>query len=259
MPPIGSYDATLEENTVDGYYYLNVTSPSATAFIWSGDSGTPGTGNWDISTSLNWNDNFDSYSEPGMVNFPNITNGGTVTITEDVSPISIDINNASGNPYNFDGSGLITGTTTLSKSGTGIAYFNGAAHDFSGATTISAGAIVKQAEDNTTGNISVANNATFALDGFIACGAGQTITLSGPGATGANYFYPGSALQRGALQAQNGDSTWNGNIALTATGTAAELYLLFWNRTPDDTVTLVGDTDLMDLWRTNCRVRWPGV
>lgn len=50
-----------------------------------------------------------------------------------------------------------------------------------------------------------------------------------------------------------------GDAALTATGTAAELYLLFWNRTPDDTVTLVGDTDLMDLWRTNCRVRWSGV
>jgi len=43
---------------------------------------------------------------------------------------------------------------------------------------------------------------------------------------------------------------------LTATGSAAELYLLFWNRTPDDTVELVGDTDLMDVWRANNRVRW---
>ena len=50
-----------------------------------------------------------------------------------------------------------------------------------------------------------------------------------------------------------------GEGALTATGTAAELYLLFWNRTPDTTVTLVGDTDLMDLWRSSCRVRWSGV
>lgn len=43
---------------------------------------------------------------------------------------------------------------------------------------------------------------------------------------------------------------------LTVTGTAAELYLLMWNRTPDASVALNGDTELMDLWRNTCRVRW---
>jgi uncharacterized protein (TIGR03083 family) len=43
---------------------------------------------------------------------------------------------------------------------------------------------------------------------------------------------------------------------LTVTGTASELYLLHWNRTPDSSVNLAGDTDLMDLWHNNCRVRW---
>jgi len=45
---------------------------------------------------------------------------------------------------------------------------------------------------------------------------------------------------------------------LTVTATAAELYLLLWNRTPDSTVTLAGATDLMDLWRDSHRVRWSG-
>lgn len=45
---------------------------------------------------------------------------------------------------------------------------------------------------------------------------------------------------------------------LTVRGTAAELYLLFWNRATDSTVTLVGDSSLMDLWRRHCRVRWSG-
>ncbi len=45
---------------------------------------------------------------------------------------------------------------------------------------------------------------------------------------------------------------------LTVTATAAELYLLFWNRTPDSNATLAGDTDLMDLWRNSQRVRWSG-
>ncbi|MEY4242420.1 MAG: hypothetical protein RLZZ245_5, partial [Verrucomicrobiota bacterium] len=140
-----------------------------------------------------------------------------VSIAGDYSPLSISINNLSGNPYSFAGIGKITNSSTLTKSGTGIAYFNGAAHDFSGATTISAGAIIKQAADGTTGTITVSNNATFALDGGITTGTGQTIILNGPGATGANYFYTGSAVQRGALQAQNGANAWNGNVVVTST------------------------------------------
>lgn len=45
---------------------------------------------------------------------------------------------------------------------------------------------------------------------------------------------------------------------LVVTGTAAELYLLLWNRTPDSTVHLDGDVDVMDLWRETCRVQWRG-
>lgn len=46
---------------------------------------------------------------------------------------------------------------------------------------------------------------------------------------------------------------------LTITGTAAELYLLLWNRTPASTIRLAGDPDVMDLWRTACQVQWSGV
>ncbi len=53
-------------------------------------------------------------------------------------------------------------------------------------------------------------------------------------------------------------SRQGGDADLTVTGTAAELYLLLWNRTADSSVTLTGDTDLMDLWRGHCRVRWSG-
>lgn len=45
---------------------------------------------------------------------------------------------------------------------------------------------------------------------------------------------------------------------LTLSGTAAELYLLLWNRTPDSSVNLDGDSAIMDLWRETCRVRWSG-
>ena len=152
-------------------------------------------------------------ARPGL--FPSIAGGGTVTIA--AAPLSFEINNAAANNYTFAGPGKITGNTGITKSGAGITTFNGAAHTYTGATTISTGAIIKKAADVTTGAISVANNATFALDGGVTTGTGQTITLSGPGAIGADYFYTGSAVQRGALQAQNGANTWNGNVILTTT------------------------------------------
>ena len=43
---------------------------------------------------------------------------------------------------------------------------------------------------------------------------------------------------------------------LSLSGTAAELYLLLWNRTPDTSVTMTGERELMDLWHGNFRVRW---
>ncbi len=49
-----------------------------------------------------------------------------------------------------------------------------------------------------------------------------------------------------------------GAADLTVTATAAELYLLMWNRTDESTVELTGDADVLDLWRATCRVRWSG-
>lgn len=43
---------------------------------------------------------------------------------------------------------------------------------------------------------------------------------------------------------------------LTVSGTAADLYVTLWNRTPDTTVAMSGDRGLMDVWRANFRVRW---
>ncbi len=43
---------------------------------------------------------------------------------------------------------------------------------------------------------------------------------------------------------------------LTLTGTAAQLYLLLWNRAPDASITMTGNTDLMNLWHGKFRVRW---
>ncbi len=43
---------------------------------------------------------------------------------------------------------------------------------------------------------------------------------------------------------------------LTLTGSAADLYVKLWNRTPDTNLEMSGNTDLVDLWQGNFRVRW---
>lgn len=45
---------------------------------------------------------------------------------------------------------------------------------------------------------------------------------------------------------------------LTVTGTAADLYLLLWNRTSGSNVDLAGDDGVLDVWRESCRVVWSG-
>lgn len=61
-------------------------------------------------------------------------------------------------------------------------------------------------------------------------------------------------LSIGAEQTET--SRHGGHADLTLTSTAADLYLLLWNRAPDTSVAMSGNTDLMDLWHSNFRVRW---
>lgn len=128
--------------------------------------------------------------------------------------VALDINSST-NTFTVD---QVLNQTTggFTKLGAGRAVFT-QANTYSGETTVTAGAIIRQVADTTSGNISVANNATFVLDGGITDGAGQSISINGPGATGANYFFTGSAVQRGALQAQNGANTWAGDIVINGT------------------------------------------
>ncbi len=49
-----------------------------------------------------------------------------------------------------------------------------------------------------------------------------------------------------------------GDADLSVEASAADLYLLLWNRSDESTVTLQGDTNILELWRQSCRVRWSG-
>jgi fibronectin-binding autotransporter adhesin len=220
--------ASLPENVVatlqddgNGLIYLDVTQAPA-IFEWAGAPDSPGTGDWDT-TSLNWNFHFDAYSTTSqqIANFPDIPvaqsgDSHVVNLTAGFSPLFVNVSNKNGNPYSFTGSGKITGNTVFTKTDTGRVTFTNGNNDYTGETSISGGALIKQAADSTTGDIKVAaDNVTFVLDGGITAGAGQTLHLNGRGATGSGYFFTGSQVQRGALQAHNGANTWAGNIVLS--------------------------------------------
>lgn len=190
--------ATL--NDTGSVLEIIVTSPSATSFIWSAVNG-----DWDT-TTLNWNGNTAAYGEPALVSFPTAA-AGIVTLTADRSPLSFSID--SNSSYFFDGPGLITGATGITKTGSGLAYFT-AANSYAGNVTIQAGVVVKELADTTTGNITVSNNAAFALGENVTDGAGQTIQIAGPGLTAVKEGY--AAVQRGSLSALTGNNTWAGNV-----------------------------------------------
>lgn len=51
-------------------------------------------------------------------------------------------------------------------------------------------------------------------------------------------------------------SRQGGDVDLVIKGSAAELYLLMWNRTSGSTVDLSGDEGALDIWHATHRVRW---
>lgn len=156
LPP--GVSATIEENTTEGYYYLNILPPTGTALVWSA-----GTGDWDTVTK-NWNTNNDLYSEPALVTFPDLAGGGVVTLTADRSPASFEINNNTGNDYTFNGPGTIPGacTSSLLKNGTGSATFATPA-SYSGNTTVNGGKLTLSSMSNSPA-YNVTNGATLEIN-----------------------------------------------------------------------------------------------
>ncbi|MEO5714136.1 MAG: autotransporter-associated beta strand repeat-containing protein [Luteolibacter sp.] len=223
IPTIGTLPpgVTLSGPPVDtgSSIQINVDLGSSTPFTWS-----IGDGDWDT-TSLNWNTAPSvAYSEPAVVTFPTLVDAvdgiNTVNLTANRAPFLVSITNTGdfdSNAYVFTGPGAITGTTAITKTGTGIARFSNTNNSYAGSLAINTGAVIKEVADSTTGNITVANEATFVLAGGISDGSGQTATLTGPGNISQNYYYSGSLNQRGALQGHTGDNTWAGNIVLSGT------------------------------------------
>ena len=111
------------------------------------------------------------------------------------------------------------GPHELSKVGSGIITLSGA-NTYTGNTAVLTGAVIVTANNalgTTAGGTTVALNATLGLSGNVDYATTEPLTLNGPGALGAGYFFANSAVQRGALQSVSGNNRWSGDISFSGT------------------------------------------
>ena len=189
----GGATGTLVNNTVNKTIDLSVTAGNL--LLWSA-----GTGIWDINTSFNWNNQTATYTEGEQVQFDDTAAGAgpfTVTLTNDVNPGSVSVNNAA-KAYTIGGSGAIAGAAALSKSGSGTLTLAGT-NTYSGNTTVSAGTLILSGLLTNTA-ITVVSGATFtqSVSGVIA----GSNSLNSSGTTtlaGANTYSGNTTVSAGTL------------------------------------------------------------
>ncbi len=199
----------------DASHYINLfVSGSAASLVWKG-TGT----SWDVKISPNWLNGSadDVFYTNDTVTFNDSAGSQTldVDISTSVAPASITVDNSS-KPYKFNGFGKITGSTGLTKSGTGtLTLANLVANDYTGATTVNAG--ILQVGDGSNSNVRlgsgpIVNNASlvfnqpddYAISSIIS-GSGTIETMGGNTITfsGANTFTGPMTVTSGTLKAGN--------------------------------------------------------
>jgi autotransporter-associated beta strand protein/T5SS/PEP-CTERM-associated repeat protein len=124
-------------NSID----LNITGVNLPR--WDGEAG----GNWDIGLTTNWVNIGNSlptfYGDGNIVLMNDLALGTTtVNLTTTVKPLSVTVNNSS-LAYTFVGSGKISGSTGLAKTGTStLSILNTGGNDYTGPTTVTNGTLI---------------------------------------------------------------------------------------------------------------------
>ena len=230
LPPL--YVGHLVNNSANSTIDLLLTAGSGT-LTWTGSS----SGNWDTSTA-NWTSSGPVvYADGDFVQFLNGANNNTVNLTTTLLPAGITVSNTSP-AYTFNGSGSISGSSSLLKQGSGtLIVDNTGNNNFSGGVTISAGTL-QVGNNDVNGSLpssSVTDNGTLAFvrsdsptvnnnisgsGSFTQGGAGSTLTLAGNNTfTGNVLVTNGSTLMVGSSSALGGGS---GSI-IVASGSALDI------------------------------------
>ena len=231
---------------------------------WSGNV----SGDWDIDFTANWRSNATSfvYLDGDFITFNDSASNATVNLTDTVSPATMTVSNKLFN-YTFTSStgDSISGTTSLTKSGSGSLLLSTPTNYFGGGLTMNAGTIDLCAGNAGAGPVSVfsgvISNGTLSGSSYATVnatvranlgGVGSTLIVNGSGTTtlsgtnsytGATTIVPGSTLiLSGNNTAATGAITDNGTLQLVTSPTAlgASQVVSVAN---GNTVYLKGDTN----------------
>ena len=170
-----------------------------TAFTWRGDALA---NNWNLLGDLNWFDNYSlvfPFHNGDAVTFDDTGfNSPNVNLAGSLAPASVAVNAAQN--YTLTGSGALTGTMPLTKSGAGIFRLN-TTNNFSGNTTVSNGTLLV--------NGALVSSAVSILSGGGAGGSGKfgsgiTAASGGTVIPGDGIGAPGTLVITNALTENGG-------------------------------------------------------
>lgn len=268
---LGPLPRGISASLIDGGTTLDLKITGISKTIWKGDAGTA----WDINTTANWKlgaTNPDVYRDNDNVLFNGTAATTSVTLTDPVVPSSVTFDFNSPTVYTLTGAGAISGTTGITKTGSGtvtLANVNtftgplnltGGTLQISGTGSLASGNYGAAIQDDgaalqySSGANQILSGPINGAGGIIKDTAGSILTLSG-----ANGFGGGITIGSGSVSITNSGNLGTGNITftnvgtgLTITGTSAavdngivlpatgtgNITLL----TPDNSVTLLNGT-----------------
>jgi autotransporter-associated beta strand protein len=162
---------------------------------------------WDT-TTFNWNNGATNYNDYGTVGdavlfddtLDAVSLRTNIILTTSLRPALLSVINDA-NEYSFGGSGKLTGTTALTKSGS-QALTIGTANDYSGGSTISAG-LVRVGTDTALGTGKI----TFSGGGLSSAGTADRVVTNALGFTTADLI-----LTRFGDTVNNGKITFTGPV-----------------------------------------------
>lgn len=251
-----------------GLVQVTITPPVSTSLVWVGATNNVLVGKWDTVTK-DWIDAAtlsipQAYANPDSVQFNDDASNSLVTLTGNVAPQGVGVNNNTLN-YVFSGPGLISGPAGLIKQGgASLTLAETGGDDFIGGITNLAGTLVLDDANSTIGGpLTVASGATVQIgnndnNGSLTGGAVDdegTLVFDQTG----NSLVTAAIAGNGALvQTGSGTVTLNntntyygatvvgaGTLALAGAGTISNSYSITVSNATLDVSGLGGQTALL--------------
>ncbi len=227
-----TYDATSKE-----LFLVVKGTRSAGKITWTGKTDA----NWNLAKTANWkNDGFaDIFVANDSVYLDATATSRTINLVDSLPVAHLEVN--SNMPYTFGGTGVLTGSMSLIKAGTGSLTLN-TRNNYTGKTIVEGGSLIMKYAPSSTNNGGIGTNSTLVANFVVKDSSIVQITTANE-ITNRGLTLAGAA---GGLLNVTGALYWNGVITgtkLTKYGTAT-LYIGNNNTSLNETVLKAGTIKL---------------